>query len=340
MFNVLFASDDNYAPYLGVAIYSLLENNSDDFTQIIIYVIDDGISNENKSKLLDICDSFDSKIVFLKNKNIEKVIGDKVYSITTKNDNVSWTTYSRLFTSSLLPDVDKVLYLDCDCVITGSFKELWDLDLDNYYCGAVKDPLNFNFVKERIGLDNINDYINAGVLLINLKKWREDRLEEKFINFLKEHNGIFIYHDQGVLNGVLKGKILYLHPKYNFLGPLHGISYEKAMKLSGCPKYYSKETINEAKNNPVFLHFSGRSEIMKPWENKKHIYNQKYKEYASKTPFKEDITLDNELTFSGDIRYHIFYGNTTDYLLKLLPKKLAYIIVEKKVKSIWANNEK
>lgn len=129
MFNVIFASDDNYAPLLGVALYSLLENNCNDFDQIQINIFDGGITEGSKSKIQQICDEFEVVTIlkFIDYNNIDEVIGIDVASTR------ALSTYARLFTSSLLDnELDKVLYLDCDAIISGSFKELWELNIDGY----------------------------------------------------------------------------------------------------------------------------------------------------------------------------------------------------------------
>ena len=125
MLNIVFASDNNYALYLGVAIVSLIKNNQNDFDKINIFVLDDGISSENKKRLEALVTNQNHVLNFIKTKGLSdfeiNMVGlDRIFS---KN---SFTTYSRLFVASLLPkDIDKVIYLDCDRLILGSFKELW-----------------------------------------------------------------------------------------------------------------------------------------------------------------------------------------------------------------------
>ena len=125
MLNIVFASDNNYALYLGVAIVSLIKNNQNDFDKINIFVLDDGISSENKKRLEALVTNQNHVLNFIKTKGLSdfeiNMVGlDRIFS---KN---SFTTYSRLFVASLLPkDIDKVIYLDCDGLILGSFKELW-----------------------------------------------------------------------------------------------------------------------------------------------------------------------------------------------------------------------
>ena len=75
-----------------------------------------------------------------------------------------------------------------------------------------------------VGLKYNDRYINSGVILINLKKWREDNLEKKFIDFINKYNGDVPCADQGTINGVCKNKILIIHPKYNTMTPMFSFS--------------------------------------------------------------------------------------------------------------------
>lgn len=130
--NVLLASDNTYAPLLGVTLYSFLENNKKDFKKINIFILDNGITNESKIKLQHICDEFDVPVSlsFIEIINIEEKLGIKIKST------LSLAAYLRLFVASLLDDsIDKVLYLDCDALVMGSFIDLWNTDLKDNYCG-------------------------------------------------------------------------------------------------------------------------------------------------------------------------------------------------------------
>lgn len=336
--NVLFASNNEFSPYLGVSLYSLLIHNIDEFNEIKIFVFDDNISEKNKNKINNIVESFECEIQFIKSKDIEKIIGEKTFAMY-KDGVKSMTTYSRLFSSSLIPKVDKILYLDSDSLILNSLKELWEMDFDEYSCAGVIDTLGIEYIKKEIGLDEENSYINGGFLLINLKKWRENDIEQKFMDFLKEHNKKFIFHDQGILNGVLKSEILYLHPKYNLLGQFHGISYEKAIKRAGYPKYYNKKIIEEAQKNPTFLHFCG-GKISRPWKNKKHPYYEIYKNYYEKTPFNEKIKNNEEITKKEYLIYSIYQSNLSTILIKTIPDNICTKLANNRIERLCEKETK
>lgn len=85
---------------------------------------------------------------------------------------------------------DKVLFLDLDIIFNSSLKELWDTNIDNYALAAVEEFNVFNF-RPRIFLNEINHYINAGVILFNLKYIREHNLDHQMIKLIENMHGIF-----------------------------------------------------------------------------------------------------------------------------------------------------
>lgn len=330
--NVLFASNNEFSPYMGVSLYSLLKHNINEFETIRIYIFDDGISEKNKNKINSIAKSFKSEIHFIKSKDIEQIIGEKTFAMY-KDGVKSMTTYSRLFSSTLIPHVDKILYLDSDSLILNSFKDLWEMNFDEYSCAGVIDTLGIEYIKKEIDLEEKYNYVNGGFLLINLKKWRENNIETEFMDFLKEHNKKFIFHDQGILNGVLKNEILYLHPKYNLLGQFHDINYEKAIKRAGYPNYYNKEIIEEAQKSPIFLHFCGGS-ISRPWKNIQHPFYETYKKYYEKTPFEEEIRNEKKITKKEGLVYSIYKTHILTILIKFIPDSLSIKLANQRIKKI------
>lgn len=134
-------------------IFTLLVNNVNSVTK------------KNKRTLTDICNSHQNNISFL-------YIDDSFDSFKRAAKHISIETNFRLKIASLIPNVEKCIYLDSDLILTENISKLWMQDIDDYYFAAVTD--------KKVGF-------NAGVLLINLKKWREDNLEKKFFEYAKEN---------------------------------------------------------------------------------------------------------------------------------------------------------
>lgn len=306
--NIIFASDDDYSPLLGVTIQSLLENNEKDFDEISIYVLDNYISTINKNKLNKIVSEsrINVNLIYLKSENIDEMVG---IDIKATRD---LSAYARLFISSLLDEsIEKIIYLDCDGIVPNSLKELWDTNISNYYIGAVLDACP-KYVNTFLNIPRDDEHYNSGVLLINLKKWRQDNLEEKFLDFIIENDGKVFHNDQGILNVCCKGNILKLHPKFNILSPFFEVGYENVLKWYNITDYYTEELVIQALENPVFIHLTtfvnGR-----PWflNAKNHPLREKFDYYAKKTPFSD------ESIYVKDNRG--FYGKFFSWAYKYLP---------------------
>lgn len=340
MLNVVFASDDNYASFLSIAMNSLLMHNENDFDKINIYVLDDGISENNKNKIQKIITNYSATLTFIETKNLNEM-DITILGLKRNLNNSSLTTYARLFLSSLLPkNINKVLYLDCDSLIVDSFKEIWDLDLSNYPCAAVIDGTN-TAVKEKLGFSRDEYYINAGVLLINLKKWREDKIEEQFIQFMTDNQNKFYQHDQGIINNIFRNQIKIIEPKYNLQSYYQILDYDIARKfLCTETEYYTKEIVDYARKNPVFLHFCGPN-YDRPWYNKQHPYAKLFKKYAEEVNCSEVIKYLDELPLKAKMFYKGIDNNRIRTLLKMIPALLIRKLVNKNaLRQIDEENEK
>lgn len=328
MLNIAFASDDNYASLLAISMISLLENNKKDFEKINIFILDDGISEKNKTKLIRISKNYSCDVSFIKTKKLDSM-NINILGIEKKLTGTSLTTYARLFIPTLIPtDIDKILYLDCDSLIVDSFKKLWEEDLTNHYCAGVTCTLNETLL-DYFGFKPEDNYINAGVLLINLKKWREANVEEKFIEFLAKNQGKFYFHDQGAINEVFKNEIKIIEPKYNLQFYFQFYDYDMARKFEGIThEYYNKEIVDESRENPVFLHFCG-SEYDRPWNNETHVYASEFMKYAKMADSEDFIHYIDAPSLKVKLFYDGVNNRFIKFLLKLIPTKAVAKIINK-----------
>lgn len=259
---VVFSTDDNYIPYLDVAIASLIANASPDYAYRLI-VLNTGLKPENIAKVkqnerpgvaidfVDITPSVEHIKACLKN----------VYHFSV-------VTYYRLFIASLFPQYDKIIYLDCDLVVLGDISELYRTALGENILGAAPEQFVQNTAEFRRYADRAlglcpDDYINAGVLLINLKAFRENHIEEKFIKLITEYQFDLLDPDQAYLNYLCRGKIHVL------------------------PNGWNKE--------PMPLPCEGAKSIVhyalykKPWQYDDVIDGEYFWHYAKHSPFHEQI---------------------------------------------------
>lgn len=267
--NIFFSSNNNYSQHLCVSIASILINSLP-IENFNFYILDGGIKDKNKEKILN--------LKRIKNFNIEFIkIDDKLFKdcdITSECMHISKQTYYRYIIPKLKPQIKKCLYLDCDIVVNNSLNELWNIDLEDNYIAAVEDlSLITNDDAKRL---EINHYFNAGVLLINNELWIKDNITELlFQNTLKIKDKIR-WVDQCVLNYTFKDKVLFLSPKYN----LQHSAYKDT-------KYniYSKDQIDFVKKFPIIIHYSGSD---KPWSKKCiHSLWKQYYKYLKYTPYKK-----------------------------------------------------
>lgn len=311
--NIVYSSDNNYCSYMGVSILSLLENNKN-FNSINLYVIDNNISDENKTKLKKMVESYKRNIIFI---NFEKY---KQYLNLNMQWNISISSYARLFICSMLPsNIDKVLYFDCDTLILDDLNELWNEELMDFYVAGVCDTVPSN-IKQSIGLNNTDFYINAGILLVNLEKWREDNLEKKLLNFIQNHNGSVVHHDQGVINGVIKNKKI-LPLKYNLMTSYLMMSRDDIIKYYNVEDYfYDQNEIDYAIKNPVCIHFTPGF-TTRPWmKGCKHPMAYLYWDYANKTPWKDNKPQKDNSKL---------YIKIINFIYRELPLDIANIICKK-----------
>lgn len=325
--NVVFACDDNYVPLLTISAVSFRVNNKNDFEEINIFILDDGISKNNKNKVNSILSEYNCNILFIKTKKIEELDFKVLY--LEREDIASLTTYARLFITSLLLDnIDKILYLDCDSIIVDSFKELWQEDISNYYCATVQDCSNTSYM-EALGIPRNEKYYNVGVLLINLKKWHEDNVEDKFVEFLTDNQQRFYQHDQGVLNNIFKNKIKTVSPKYNLQGYFQFLDYNLSRKYSCIEtEYYSKEIMDDARKNPVFLHFCA-ADYFRPWKNPNHPYFKEFEYYAILAGFKDIIDYSTEFNNKQLLFQKFSQNKFGSMLLNLVPASMVRKVINK-----------
>ncbi|QNF26192.1 glycosyltransferase family 8 protein [Metabacillus elymi] len=277
--SVVYSSDNNYAQHVGVSMLSLFENNTK-FNSITVYLIENNVSQDNKNKLKLICENYRRSIVFIGFKEISNKLQLNI------ENTISMSAYARLFLPSVIDEkIEKILYLDCDSVINSSLEDLWNTNICNYYVAGVKDTVS-DETKQKVYMEINKPYINSGMLLINLKKWREDHIEKRFIEFINSYNGQVFHHDQGTINGVLHEKFLLLHPKYNAMTTFFTMTRDEIMQYYRLKDYYSEADINEAIINPIYIHYTPAF-VNRPWiKGCKHPLVSLYKKYLDMTPWK------------------------------------------------------
>lgn len=272
--NLVYSVDNNYVIPLYVSIKSFLLNHQEQCHKI--FIIHKPIS---QNSMLEI-----NKMVHQLHSEITWIPFDSIAIDLPKVEGFPESAFSRLFLSDLSNDLDKILYVDCDTCFNGNILEFYNQSLENYYIAAVLDMVKPNYRTE-IGLTSNDFYYNSGLLLVNLKSWREDKLKRKFMDFIKLFNGSVPHNDQGVINAVCKGKIQTADMKYNVTTGMFSLTHEKIVKHFELEKFYSKDEFDYAIKNPLLVHFT-EGVYGRPWQKgSTHPYKSLYFKYLVDTPF-------------------------------------------------------
>ena len=193
--------------------------------------------------------------------------------------------YTYCFFQDILPGfVEKVLLIEADTIVVKSLKELYDTDIEDYYLAAT-DDLQSKFCKEKIGIKENSPYFNCGVLLLNLKKMRKDKVTEGIKKTIKDGKSKFMYEVQDEMNFFYEGKVKILPPKYNFTTAICLFSYKDMLRYRWPSTCCTEEEFNEAKKDPVIVHFTKNQIIQsRPWvKDCTHPYKNYYLDVMSNT---------------------------------------------------------
>lgn len=201
--NVCVACDDNYSKYAGVVIASVLKNASptDDLS---FFILDGGITSEHKEEILSLKSIKDCEINFVE---IDQSLFTEYSKIKT-HSYITIATYYRLKLPSLLPNVDRIIYFDCDIVINSSLYELFNVEIGNCLIAGVKD-INKKMLRKN------PTYVNAGMLVFDLKNMRADETEDKFLDWTIQNADSIKVGDQTIINEVCKNRIKIVDDKWN-----------------------------------------------------------------------------------------------------------------------------
>lgn len=267
---IFFSCDDKYIPYFSVALSSLIENASKKYSYKIFVLHANSISKENREEIIETYSKCNFKIKFVD-------ITDKVEGLAKRlhtRDYYSKSTYFRLFIPQLFPQYDKAIYLDSDIVVLGDVSKLYAQKLGDNLVGAVTDQAVMehqefiDYVVNKIGVKRAEEYFNAGILLMNLQKMREENFENMFVDLLGKVT-FSVAQDQDYLNVLCMGRTKFLDRSWNEM-PI------------GRQKRYKK--INIIHYNLAF----------KPWHADNIMYGEKFWQYARQTGYFYEILKEKQ----------------------------------------------
>jgi len=281
--DVLYQSNDYYAPITGVSMTSLMENNRD-FGEINFFLLNDQISNVNIEKIKYCCEQYGRNLVIVETDAILTRLRDDLGVTPYKG---TYTTYFKLFSFKDLPiTTDRILQLDGDTIINGSLSPLCEIDLSGYIMAATYDCI-LNEYKSLIDIPLTDKYYNCGVLLINQPEWIRANCEERIAHHLKHTRTRYFTVDQDVLNVLFRDKTKYLDITYNLNSGFYVYGVNESFNIYGLsPEYYTtNEEVATACENPVINHCMGAM-TGRPWEEDSiHPQNDLFDRYLKISPW-------------------------------------------------------
>lgn len=272
---VVFSTDQNYLFYVAVAIASLAQNAKKD-TLYEIYILRD----EDFHDYAGILEYLQKKFA---NVNIREIVIDKglFKNVIIHNTHISKAAFYRLMIADVIP-LDKCVYMDADTLAEDDLTELWNNNLDEFYIGGCKDIWIDWLTKDareerrlRTGVPSLDTYINSGVLLFNLKKIREDKINVEFQSHLSYD---YAFEDQDIINVCCYGKIMLLPEKWNRYNEVYG---------SGEQMRQHRLSMDSFLKSGGIIHFTNKAG--RPWET--------FRSWKCKEWWDEAKCLDGTVTY-------------------------------------------
>ena len=285
---IILSSDNNYAPFMYITMLSILKNAHSHTFYDFYLMVPSAFSKINENTIMQLKEKYNCDIHFLDMKNAFSDLTMQISHITSP-------TYYRLLAGDLLPqEYDKCIYLDVDICVCQDLSPLYNIDMGNNYLAGVKAAIyciRSDYHKSRLSIPDVSNYINAGVLLMNLKKIREDNLTTKFLELSKKN---YSSQDQDVVNVACFGKILVLPIKYNLMTKYRALFKIEDEQREDIERIYEKENIDTALNNPIIIHYADK---IKPWNNKKTPLADTWWHYAKLSPYFKDKFIKSFMFF-------------------------------------------
>lgn len=262
---VFFAADANYLPYLSVAILSMRDNANPDCL-LKVHVLHAG--PVRGAERLQALSTARCEILFVD-------VAERLQTLSAQlhmRDYYTCATYYRLFIADLFPEYDKALYIDSDVAVTGDIAELYGHDLGDALAGAIPDetvaaePIFCAYVREALGIAP-ERYFNAGVLLLNLRAFRNENFFTQFNTLLGLYK-FTVAQDQDYLNVLFRNRVAYLSPEWN----------KMPVPQPAAPA-------------PKLIHYNL---TRKPWHYDTVLYGETFWRYAARSPFFAEICAERQ----------------------------------------------
>lgn len=271
---VVYATDYNYLKITLASMCSILMHPTINITYRFVVLTPKGDSERYRELI-------NNTLHIYKNFTLEIYeMGDEFDNAYLKLKDITTPTYYRLLLPEILKDCEKCIYMDGDTIVLDDLFNLYSIDLENNYIGAVEAPgyyENKQHHMTRLGIAEGEKFIyyNAGVLLMNLKQLREDGCVEKFMSLIGEK---LESQDQDIINIVCKGRITQISAAYNIMTKYNRWDDEYFISIIGEAAYekYKHQIIK-----PVIIHYADKT---KPWNKVGIKYAEHWWKVVLSTP--------------------------------------------------------
>lgn len=306
IYHITCNTDDNYAQHCIAMLCSLFENNTD--LNLCVHILINSLSKETKDYMLQLGSRYHNTVIF--HKVDESELNGLQYR---KNRPLTKAAYYRI----LLPDIismeiNRILYLDCDMIVLKSIKELFEIDLDGYALAATEDAAPYSAVhRQQLGLDYNSHAFCSGIMMINLKYWRDNQSLTKLLEFSRKKRNPVYLHDQDALNHVFKHQWFCLPPKFN----------HTTMSISPLAK---REFDNhEYIYDPIIWHYSSE---LKPWFDVFFPGRKYYIEYLKRSKYHDSQFIKKRFSFKLNAYFKVIRYYTSRYVYPVLPDIIEVLI--------------
>jgi len=312
--NFLYACDDHYAPYAGISITSLFENNKE-LDEVAVYVLVNGVSESNEQKFDELAKEYGRNIILIDAGEIDDYLND--------NNLLPFGTagreaYFRLFADRVLPEhVKRVIYFDCDIIVLGNLQELDNILFDDNTCCAMTCTYFFKHYYQYPKFKDGDKFYQSGVCVFDIERWkllgakRIIKLFEQGITYMR-------MHDMDILNLTVNLNTIKLPAEYNVMNNWHAKDVDSMFKLWNIDEstFYSKDAIRNAIKNMKILHFCGE----KPWTVGSRVpRREQWEIYKAISPWRDIPKAEHKL---GTVRKY------EQKIGRLLPRIFHFKIIE------------
>lgn len=275
---IVVISDERQAFAVATAFINLLEVKKTGTFYDLYAIVSPDFGAENKAKIKSIQNDYEACAIHL----IEA--DNRFDNIKNKTTYISNACAYKFCLAEFLPKLNKVLYLDTDIVVFDDLTALYDIDIKDNYIGGV-----FSFahllqagLRERLNVSDMLSYVNAGVMLVNLKQIRKDNIINQCVKLIGSYDDSV---DQHIYNKVCFGHIALIAPKYNVTHSNEPF-YKQEIALTA---FTQKEVIET--QNPVIYHYTGPN---KPWNAAGLKYGLIWLRYCKKSPYWDLVLNKNK----------------------------------------------